>query len=117
NLIATLLLSQGVPMIRAGDELSQTKEGNNNTYCQDNPISWLDWDLDESRQRFFEFVCKMIQLRREQPVLQRRKFFHGRPIRGSKILDVSWFDPAGHEMTDDAWTDGWVRCIGVRLAG
>lgn len=117
NLIATLLLSQGVPMIRSGDELSQTKGGNNNTYCQDNPLTWLDWELDESKEKFLDFVCRIIQLRLTEPVLQRRRFFHGRPIRGSDILDVSWFDPSGAEMSDEAWTSGWVRCIGVRLAG
>jgi glycogen operon protein len=117
NLIATLLLSQGVPMLCGGDELSQTQKGNNNTYCQDNELTWLNWDLDERRQAFLDFVRRVAQLWREQPVFQRRKFFQGRKIRGSDIKDLSWFEPGGKEMTDEAWNAGFVKCLGVRLAG
>jgi glycogen operon protein len=117
NLIATLLLSQGVPMIRGGDELSQTQQGNNNTYCQDNELTWLDWDLDPRRQAFLEFVRDMARIWKEQPVFQRRRFFQGRRIRGSDIKDISWFRPTGNEMTDEDWDDRSVRCLGVRLAG
>lgn len=117
NLIATLLLSQGVPMICGGDELSHTQQGNNNTYCQDNELTWLNWKLDEEQQAFLEFVRKVTQIWREQPVFQRRKFFQGRRIRGSDIKDLSWFDPSGKEMSDEAWGAGFVRCLGVRLAG
>ncbi|MBI4343936.1 MAG: glycogen debranching protein GlgX [Candidatus Omnitrophica bacterium] len=117
NFIATLLLSQGVPMLRAGDELSHTQRGNNNAYCQDNDLSWLHWDLDEEQRAFLAFVRRMIQLRRQQPVLQRRKFLQGRHIRGSDVKDITWFDPSGREMTDEAWSAGFVRCLGLRLAG
>jgi glycogen operon protein len=117
NFMATLLLSQGVPMILAGDELSHTQRGNNNTYCQDNEITWLDWDLDERAQEFLDFVQKLVALRHEHPVLQRRSFFQGRSLRGSDIRDVSFFEPSGEEMTDEAWSVGFVRCLGVRWAG
>jgi glycogen operon protein len=115
--MATLLLSQGVPMICGGDELSHTQGGNNNAYCQDNVISWLAWDLDNEEKEFLEFVRNLVHFRREQPVLNRRKFFQGRPIRGSEIKDISWLNTSGHEMTDEQWNAGWIQCIGVRLAG
>ncbi|MBX6314194.1 MAG: glycogen debranching protein GlgX [Isosphaeraceae bacterium] len=118
NLIATLFLSQGVPMMLAGDELSHTQHGNNNAYCQDNEITWLDWNLDDQRKAFLEFVKRVSQIWRTQPVFQRRKFFKGRPIRGSDIKDISWLDPSsGDEMTDEAWNTGYARCLGMRLAG
>ena len=117
NLMATLLLSQGVPMIRGGDELSATQGGNNNAYCQDNEISWLDWNLDERERKFLHFVARLVHFRRGQPTLQRRKFFQGRPIRGSEIKDISWFGPDGAEMPEQAWSLGYVRCLGVQLAG
>lgn len=117
NLLATLLLSQGVPMLYAGDELGHTQNGNNNTYCQDNELTWLNWDLDEDQQGFLDFVRKATLLWRTQPVFQRRRFFQGRSIRGSDIKDISWFDPSGNEMSDEAWSAGFVRCLGVRLAG
>jgi glycogen operon protein len=115
NLMATLLLSQGVPMICAGDELSHTQKGSNNAYCQDNDITWFDWDLDETKAQFLDFVGKLIQIRKTQPVFQRRRFFKGRPIRGVK--DISWLAPSGDEMDEAAWDAGYVQCIGVRLAG
>jgi glycogen operon protein len=117
NFIATLLFSQGVPMLYAGDELSHTKKGNNNTYCQDNELAWLHWDLDARKRDFLNFVKRCAQIWREQPVVQRRKFFLGRPIRGSEIKDISFFGPDGQEMNDQAWNAPFVRCIGVRLAG
>jgi isoamylase len=117
NLIATLLLSQGVPMLLAGDELSHTQRGNNNTYCQDKDLTWLDWELDEREQRFLDFVRTVVRIWKEQPVFQRRKFLQGRAIRGTDIKDISWFGPDGHEMTDEAWNAGFVKCMGVRLAG
>ena len=117
NLIATLLLSQGVSMICAGDELGHTQNGNNNAYCQDNELTWLDWDLDEERKGFLAFVRKVTQIAKEQPVFQRRKFFNGRMIRGSGVTDISWFDTSGQDMPDDAWNAGFVKCLGVRLAG
>jgi isoamylase len=117
NFIATLFFSQGVPMILGGDELSQTQKGNNNTYCQNNELTWLDWQLDDRRRDFLEFVKKVSQLWRTNPVFQRRKFFHGRLIRGQGVTDISWFGPDGKDMDDAAWTSGFVKCLGVRLAG
>jgi isoamylase len=117
NLFATLMLSQGVPMILAGDELSQTHNGNNNVYCQDNELAWLDWNLDDRRQAFLDFARRVTRIWRSQPVLQRRKFFIGRPIRGSEVKDIAWYGPDGVEMTDEAWDAGFVKCIGVRLDG
>ena len=117
NLIATLMFSEGVPMLLAGDELSHTQNGNNNAYCQDNELTWLNWELDERKQKFMDFVRKCTRIWREQPVLQRRNFFLGRAIRGSDIKDISWFEPYGSEMSDEAWNAQFVRCLGVRLAG
>ncbi len=117
NFIATLMLSQGVPMISGGDELSRTQRGNNNAYCQDNEISWYDWQLDERRRDFLEFVRYVVKLRREHPVLRRRRFFQGRPIRGSEVKDISWFEPSGKEMDDAAWNNPAARCLGFRLEG
>jgi glycogen operon protein len=117
NLMATLLLSQGVPMICAGDELGRTQQGNNNAYCHDSELTWLDWTLDDEEQKFLEFVRKVVALRRDQPVFQRRTFLQGRKIRGEDIKDISWLTPTGQEMNDEAWSAGFVRCLGVRLSG
>lgn len=117
NLITTLMLSQGVPMLLAGDELSQTQDGNNNGYCQDNELTWLDWDLDDSRRSFLEFTRRMIRLRGEQPVLHLRRFFHGRSIRESPVKDVMWFRETGEEMSDEDWNVAQLRCLGVRWDG
>jgi isoamylase len=117
NLLATLFMSQGVPMVCAGDELSHTQQGNNNTYCQDNEITWLNWSLDERRRKFLDFVKEVARIWRENPVFQRRKFLQGRRIRGSGIKDISWFAADGTEMSDEDWNAGFVKCLGVRLAG
>jgi len=117
NFMATLLLSQGVPMISAGDELSRSQLGNNNAFCQDNETSWLSWDLDEHQRDFLEFTRKVIAIWQENPVLQRRKFFQGRHIRGSEVKDISWFGQTGTEMTDEDWNSQHVRFLAVRLAG
>src|SRR5262249_5088978 len=117
NLMATLLLSQGVPMLLGGDELSHTQRGNNNAYCQDNELTWLNWELNDEQTRFLDFTRNVARIWREQPVFQRRKFFKGRAIRGSDIRDVSWFGPSGEELSDEAWNEDFVRCLGVRLAG
>jgi isoamylase len=117
NLIATLLLSQGVPMICGGDELSHTQNGNNNAYCQDNELTWLKWDLNAEQQEFLEFVRKAAAIWTEQPVFQRRRFFQGRRIRGSDIKDLCWFTPSGEEMSDSDWDAGFIKCLGMRLAG
>ncbi|HVS72335.1 MAG TPA: glycogen debranching protein GlgX [Phycisphaerae bacterium] len=117
NLLATVLFSQGVPMLLSGDELSHTQGGNNNSYCQDNDITWLKWDLNEREEKFLEFVKRCARIWHEQPVLQRRDFFIGRPIRGSAVKDVAFFEPSGREMSDAAWNNPGTKCLGIRLAG
>jgi isoamylase len=117
NLMATLMLSVGVPMISGGDELGRTQQGNNNAYCQDNEISWTDWNLTPADREFLLFVKRLIRIRRENPVLRRRKFLQGRRIRGAGVLDIAWLDPSGREMTDETWASPDVRCLGVRLNG
>jgi glycogen operon protein len=117
NFITTLLFSQGVPMLLGGDELSHTQKGNNNAYCQDNDLTWLHWNLNDEQQAFLDFVRRVTTIWREQPVFQRRKFFQGRAIRGTDVKDISWFEPSGQEMSDAAWNAGFVKCLGVRLAG
>jgi glycogen operon protein len=117
NLLAFLLLSQGVPMVCGGDEIGRTQQGNNNAYCQDNELGWLDWNLDERRQALLEFSRRLIRFRREHPTLRRRKFFHGRRIRGSEVKDITWLRADGGEMTDEEWNSGWVRTLGMRLSG
>lgn len=117
NLFATLLMSQGVPMIRGGDELSHTQNGNNNAYCQDNEISWLHWDLSDDEHKFFDFCCNVVQLWRDQAVLKRRHFFQGRRIRGAGVKDIAWLSANGNELTDHEWNSGMVDSIGVRLNG
>ena len=102
NFITTLVLSQGVPMLLVEDEFSHTQQRSNNTYCQDNECTWLNWKLYEESLAFHAFVRAVIQLQRTQLVFQRRKFFLGRPIRGEGILDISWFEPSGEEMTQEA---------------
>jgi isoamylase len=117
NFLATLLLSQGVPMLLAGDELGQSQRGNNNAYCQDNDLSWINWELSEEGKQLLDFACLLTKFRKQQPVLKRRKFFQGRSIRGAEIKDVTWFDPSEKEMNDQAWNAGFVRCLGVLWAG
>jgi isoamylase len=126
NMLATMFLSQGVPMLCGGDELNRTQNGNNNGYAQDNASSWYDWNLDDNRKSLLEFVRKMIRLRRDHPNLHRRKFFQDRPIdpdapdrqvNGGTESDILWLRPDGKEMTQDEWHQGWVRCIGMLLNG
>jgi isoamylase len=117
NLMATLLLSVGVPMISGGDELLRTQGGNNNAYCQDNEISWTNWEHNPERRDFLDFTRRVIRIWKDHPVLRRRKFFQGRRIRGVDVLDIAWLDPSGREMTDDTWNSPDVRCLGVRLNG
>ena len=117
NFLATLFLSQGVPMLLAGDEFGRSQGGNNNAYCQDNEISWIDWNLDWRGQQLLEFTRTLIQLFRAHPTLRRRKFFQGRKVRGSGAKDITWFRPDGVEMTGTDWKDTMVRCLGLRLAG
>jgi glycogen operon protein len=117
NLLATLLLSQGVPMLVAGDEIARTQHGNNNAYCQDSPLSWVDWTLDAPRRALLAFVQRLIRLRREHPVFRRRHFFQGRPLNGSAHKDIAWLKPDGTEMTPQEWEHDFARCLGVYLGG
>jgi glycogen operon protein len=117
NFFATLFLSQGVPMLCAGDEWARTQKGNNNAYCQDNETSWLPWEHDGKQKQLCAFAKKLIQLRRDHPVFRRPKFFQGRRIRGSEIRDVMWFNPNGSEMSDEKWASPFFRCLGVLLSG
>jgi isoamylase len=117
NFLATLLLSQGVPMLVAGDERGRTQQGNNNAYCQDNAVSWMDWTLDRSRRELLEFMQQLIRLFHQHPVLRRRRFFQGRRIRGSEVKDLAWFRPDGQEMSDEDWDNPQAHCLGLRLAG
>lgn len=117
NFLFTLLLSQGVPMFLAGDEIGRTQKGNNNTYCQDNALSWIDWHLSKEGESLLSFTKKIVRLWREQPVLRRRKFFHGKLIRGAGVKDIVWLDVDGLEMTDKAWQTPHVRTFGVFLPG
>jgi isoamylase len=121
NFLATLLLSQGVPMICGGDEIDRMQQGNNNAYCQDTPLTWFNWDLDERRQSLLDFTTKLIALRRDHPNLRRRKFYQDRGIRQSNghtdQKDIQWVRPDGQEMTDEEWNAGWVRCLGIIFNG
>ncbi len=115
NLLATLLLSQGVPMLVAGDEMGRTQGGNNNAYCQDNAISWLDWEHTDAE--LVAFVQRLIGLRRKHPVFHRRHFFQGQSIHGAEIKDIHWLKPDGTDMSDHEWGHEFARCLGVYLSG
>jgi glycogen operon protein len=117
NFLAYLMVSQGVPMICGGDEVSRTQFGNNNAYCQDNEVSWLNWDLDERRQALLAFAQRVIAFRAAHPSLHRRRFFQDRNIRGAETKEIMWVRSDGAEMTDEEWTGGWVRTLGLRLSG
>ncbi|HZI82413.1 MAG TPA: glycogen debranching protein GlgX, partial [Casimicrobiaceae bacterium] len=117
NFLATLFVSQGVPMLVHGDEMGRSQRGNNNAYCQDNEISWLDWSLREANGPLIGFVRRLTELRREHPVLRRRSFFQGRSIIGPDIKDIVWLNPDGREMSDAEWGQSFVRCLGMCLAG
>ncbi len=117
NFLATLLLSQGAPMLLAGDERGHTQNGNNNAYCQDNEISWIDWRQTPERTALTEFTRLLIALRRSHRVFRRRDFFEGRPLHGQEAKDIHWLHPDGTEMTDDEWNQEHARSLGVYLAG
>jgi isoamylase len=117
NFFATLMLSQGVPMISGGDEIGRTQQGNNNAYCQDNEISWTNWSLDEAQRALLAFVQRLVALRRAPPAHRRRRFFAGRPAPGDYVKDIIWLTPAGREMADKEWRSDHVRTLGVRLDG
>jgi len=117
NFLATLFLSQGVPMLLAGDELGRTQHGNNNAYCQDNDISWINWDNLNAEQDLIAFVRKLIFIRQNHAVFRRRNFFQGRAIKGVGVKDILWLRPDGREMTDQEWTQEHARTLGVFLSG
>jgi glycogen operon protein len=127
NLLGTLLLSQGVPMICGGDEIGRTQQGNNNAYAQDNEITWVDWNLSDRDKQLLEFTRKVIQIRLAHPNLHRRKFFQDRLIEpaavgpekvdGESVQDITWFRPDGQVMTSEEWGAEWARCLGLQLSG
>ncbi|OZC61471.1 glycogen debranching protein GlgX [Rhodococcus sp. 14-2470-1a] len=118
NIMATLLLSQGTPMIAHGDELGRTQQGNNNVYCQDSELAWMDWSLAETNADLIEFTKNAIALRNDHPVFRRRRFFEGRPIRtGEQARDIAWLTPAGEEMTPEDWDSGFGKSLTVFLNG
>jgi glycogen operon protein len=117
NLMASLLLSQGVPMVLAGDELSHTQGGNNNPYCQDNETFWLNWHLDEEQERFLEFTGQMIAFRRRHAVFSRRRFLQADAMTAEGLKEIIWLTPHGDEMTETEWNQHFARCLGVYLAG
>jgi isoamylase len=118
NLLATLLLAQGTPMLLGGDELGRTQAGNNNAYCQDNEISWFDWEERAAANApLTAFVRRLIALRRTHPVLRRTRFLHGREVSDGGTKDITWISPSGREMTSERWHDRDARCIGIMLNG
>jgi isoamylase len=104
-------------MLLAGDELGQTQQGNNNSYCQDNELAWLNWDLTDEQEQLLHFVQRLIRFRKSEPVFRRRHFYFGRPIVGTEIKDLYWIRPASGEMTIDDWHAGQVRSLGMGLVG
>ncbi|RZK52948.1 MAG: glycogen debranching enzyme GlgX, partial [Pedobacter sp.] len=115
NMLVSLMLSQGVPMLVAGDELGRTQQGNNNAYCQDNEISWLNWEAVD--HELLAFAKKVIMIRKTNPVFSRRKWFQGESIKGSGIKDINWFLPDGMEMEDHNWNEDYAKSLGVFLNG
>jgi glycogen operon protein len=117
NFLATLLLSQGVPMLLAGDEFTRTQGGNNNGYCQDSEISWIDWNMDEEGKALLEFTRQLIALRRGHIVFHRNRFFRAETIPGTDITGVIWLRPDGETMAEEDWGDGNAKAIGLLLSG
>jgi glycogen operon protein len=115
NFLATLMFSQGIPMLLAGDELARTQQGNNNAYCQDNELSWLDWA--HADQGLLAFARRLILLRREHPVFRRRRWFGQQRLRGGRGAEIAWLKPDGNEMTDQDWQVGFAKSIGIVLNG
>ncbi len=117
NMLATLLFSQGVRMLLGGDEFGRSQQGNNNAYCQDNDISWVNWDLDDSARDLLDYVRELIRIFKDNPVLRRRDFFNGMPFTPGGTKDVTWIRDDGGEMTEADWSDGELRSIGMLLSG
>jgi glycogen operon protein len=117
NFLATLMLSQGVPMLLHGDELGRSQKGNNNGYCQDSPLTWIDWEnIDEG---LLEFTKTLTRMRTEHPTFRRRRFFSGRPVRGEgePVPDIAWLTPAGELMTEEDWEAGFAKSLATYLNG
>jgi isoamylase len=117
NMMATLLLAQGTPMMLAGDEFGRTQDGNNNAYCQDNPISWLNWEIEEKGTELTGFVRKLTKLRRDYPILRRGRFLTGTYNEELGVKDVMWINANGTEMTTAEWSDTSMRCFGMMMDG
>jgi glycogen operon protein len=117
NLLATLLLSTGVPMISGGDEFGRTQRGNNNAYCQDNEISWYDWDWEPWQSELKVFASQVLHLRRQHSAFRQRYFFDGKPLHKGGPKDLAWLGPDGHEIAEKAWNSPDSRTLGMFLAG
>ncbi len=117
NFLSTLLLSQGVPMISHGDEYGRSQDGNNNVYCQDNEIAWMNWDWNERHQNLFEFTKKIISIRNEHPILHPRRYFKNRRIQGEGIYDIRWLNTDGIDMNQEEWDTSFIRAMGMLLNG
>src|SRR3954452_2208221 len=117
NFLTTLFLSQGVPMLLHGDEMGRTQRGNNNVYAQDNELAWVDWERARDFDFLTSFTARLTRLRAEHPVFRRRRFFNGRPVRGTPLDDIGWFTPAGEQMTDEDWDKGFAKSVSVFLNG
>ncbi|MGB8649076.1 MAG: glycogen debranching protein GlgX [Mycobacteriales bacterium] len=117
NLLATLLLSTGVPMLTMGDEIRRTQRGNNNAYCQDNEVSWVDWHVTPDAQEVYDLVARLLRLRHEHPVFRQKAFFSGRAVSADAVKDIAWFDATGKELTDPGWFDTSLQTLGMYLDG
>jgi glycogen operon protein len=117
NFLSTLLLSQGVPMISHGDEYGRSQLGNNNAYCQDNEIAWMNWDWTKEHRKLFEFTRRIIAIRKAHPVTHRRRYFKNRQIQGEGIKDIRWLNTDGIDMSREEWETSFIRCMGMLLNG
>jgi glycogen operon protein len=116
-MLTTLLLSTGVPMLTMGDEIRRTQRGNNNAYCQDNEISWVDWDIQPDQQEVYDLVRRLLSLRNEHPVFRQKAFFSGQDADSDGVTDIAWFGADGNQLTDAEWFDHEVQTIGMYLDG
>lgn len=117
NFLATLFLSQGVPMLCGGDEYGRSQQGNNKAYCQDNALSWFRWRRTREELAMTDFTARLIAFRRAHPTFNRTKFFHGRKARGAGVKDIMWLNPSGQQMSDEEWSAPFVKTIGMLLCG
>lgn len=117
NFLTTLMLSQGIPMLLHGDEIGRTQGGNNNVYCQDNELAWLDWNLQEANEDLLNFTRELIYFRRQHPAFRRRKWFQGQAIHGSGVIDIGWYNSDGSDMTQEQWDIGYAKSMSVFLNG